>query len=217
MASLRALIIVSPRGCAWRLPPQGTGCVQRRAGYKRRPPRGRAAGGSGRSAGRGFATAMPRGPAPGLRAMRSRTRRSPGNPGSPCWIPISRKILLVFCFERRLGPDTGKQLPKAAECPGPQRNRSQPQRLGPTREGSNPMTEPAAPCGTTSTRRPSSANGPGPPPAPRRAQLHSRSSGMRTGLIAGLPALAWTRQPESPPGRARPSARGAARGHEQIG
>jgi lipopolysaccharide assembly protein A len=56
------------------------------------------------------------------------------------------------------------------------------------------MTEPAAPPGTTSTLPPPSANGssPPPPPAPRaRAprRLHTRISGMRTGLIAGFAAL----------------------------
>jgi hypothetical protein len=80
MASLRTLIIVSPRNRAWRLPP-GHRVRPAAAGYQRRPPHGRAAGGRGRSAGRGFVTAMPRGPAPGLRAMRGRTRawlREPG-------------------------------------------------------------------------------------------------------------------------------------------
>ena len=54
------------------------------------------------------------------------------------------------------------------------------------------MTEPAAPPGTTSTLPPPSANGsappPPPPPAPR-PRLHTRISGMRTGLIAGLAVL----------------------------
>jgi uncharacterized integral membrane protein len=56
------------------------------------------------------------------------------------------------------------------------------------------MTEPAAPHGTTSTLPPS-ANGsapPPPPPAPQppgRGQLQTRTSGMRTGLIAGFAVL----------------------------
>ena len=55
------------------------------------------------------------------------------------------------------------------------------------------MTEPAAPHGTTSTLPPPSANGPAPPrPAPQppgRGQLQTRTSGMRTWLIAGFAAL----------------------------
>jgi lipopolysaccharide assembly protein A len=56
------------------------------------------------------------------------------------------------------------------------------------------MTEPAAPRGTTSTLPPPSANGSSPPPAPapqapRPRRLHTRISGMRTGLIAGFAAL----------------------------
>jgi|HubBroStandDraft_4_1064222.scaffolds.fasta_scaffold643630_1 uncharacterized integral membrane protein len=55
------------------------------------------------------------------------------------------------------------------------------------------MTEPAAPHGTTSTLPPPSANGSAPPqPAPQpsgRGQLQIRTSGMRTGLIAGFAAL----------------------------
>jgi lipopolysaccharide assembly protein A len=54
------------------------------------------------------------------------------------------------------------------------------------------MTEPAAPHGTTSTLPPPSANGSRPPPAPqapRPRRLHTRISGMRTGLIAGFAAL----------------------------
>jgi lipopolysaccharide assembly protein A len=56
------------------------------------------------------------------------------------------------------------------------------------------MTEPAAPPGTTSTLPPPSANGSSPPPAPApqaptSRRLHTRISGMRTGLIAGFAAL----------------------------
>ncbi len=53
------------------------------------------------------------------------------------------------------------------------------------------MTEPAAPHGTTSTLPPPSANGSAPPPPapPRRGQRPTRTSGMRTGLIAGFAAL----------------------------
>ena len=55
------------------------------------------------------------------------------------------------------------------------------------------MTEPAAPHGTTSTLPPPSANGSAPPPPapppPGREQLQTRTSGMRTGLIAGFAAL----------------------------
>jgi putative membrane protein len=53
------------------------------------------------------------------------------------------------------------------------------------------MAEPAAPPGT-STLPPPSANGSSPPPAPqalRPLRLHTRISGMRTGLIAGFAAL----------------------------
>ena len=49
------------------------------------------------------------------------------------------------------------------------------------------MTEPAAPHGTTSTLPPS-ANGSAPPP-PAREQPPTRTSGMRTRLIAGLAVL----------------------------
>jgi hypothetical protein len=52
------------------------------------------------------------------------------------------------------------------------------------------MTEPALPHATTSTLPPSSANGSAPPPRapppPRRGQMHTRTSEMRTGLIAGF-------------------------------
>jgi putative membrane protein len=54
------------------------------------------------------------------------------------------------------------------------------------------MTGPAAPPGTTSTLPPPSANGSSPPPAPqapRSRRLHTRISGMRTGLIAGVASL----------------------------
>jgi putative membrane protein len=56
------------------------------------------------------------------------------------------------------------------------------------------MTEPAAPQATTSTLPPPSANGSSPPPppapqAPRRRRMHTRISGMRTGLIAGFAVL----------------------------
>ena len=55
------------------------------------------------------------------------------------------------------------------------------------------MTEPAAPHGTTSTLPPPSANGSAPPPPapppPGRGQLQTRTSAMRTGLIAGFAAL----------------------------
>jgi lipopolysaccharide assembly protein A len=50
------------------------------------------------------------------------------------------------------------------------------------------MTEPAAPHGTTSTLPPPSANGSAPPP-PGRGQPQTRTSGMRTGLIAGFAVL----------------------------
>ena len=53
------------------------------------------------------------------------------------------------------------------------------------------MTETPTPPGTTTTAPPPSANGSAPsappPSAPRRA--HTRISGMRTGLIAGVLAL----------------------------
>jgi uncharacterized integral membrane protein len=55
------------------------------------------------------------------------------------------------------------------------------------------MIESAAPDGTTSTLPPPSANGstrsPPAPPAPRRQQLSTRISRIRTGLIAGIAAL----------------------------
>jgi len=55
------------------------------------------------------------------------------------------------------------------------------------------MTEPAAPHGTTSTLPPPSPNGSAPPPPPPspvpRPRLHTRISGMRTGLITGVAAL----------------------------
>jgi uncharacterized integral membrane protein len=55
------------------------------------------------------------------------------------------------------------------------------------------MTEPAAPYGTTSTLPPPSANGSAPPsPAPQlagRGQPQTRTSGLRTGLIAGFAVL----------------------------
>jgi lipopolysaccharide assembly protein A len=56
------------------------------------------------------------------------------------------------------------------------------------------MTESAAPRAATSTLPPPSANGSAPPPpaapqAPRRGRLHTRISGIRTGLIAGIAAL----------------------------
>jgi lipopolysaccharide assembly protein A len=53
-------------------------------------------------------------------------------------------------------------------------------------------TEPAAPHGTTSTLPPPSPNGSAPPPPPSpvpRPRLHTRISGIRTGLIAGVAAL----------------------------
>jgi uncharacterized integral membrane protein len=50
------------------------------------------------------------------------------------------------------------------------------------------MTEPAAPYGTTSTLPPPSANGSAPQP-PGRGQPQTRTSGFRTGLIAGFAAL----------------------------
>ena len=54
------------------------------------------------------------------------------------------------------------------------------------------MTEPAAPHRTTSTLPPPSANGSARHPAgarPSRGRLHTRISGMRTGLIAGFAIL----------------------------
>jgi uncharacterized integral membrane protein len=56
------------------------------------------------------------------------------------------------------------------------------------------MTEPAATHRTTSTVPPPSANGSAPPPpaaaqAPRAGRLHTRISGLRTGLIAGFAIL----------------------------
>jgi lipopolysaccharide assembly protein A len=60
------------------------------------------------------------------------------------------------------------------------------------RESSHIMSQPTAPHGTTSTLPPPSANGSAPPPPPSpapRPRLHTRISGMRTGLIAGVAAL----------------------------
>jgi uncharacterized integral membrane protein len=58
------------------------------------------------------------------------------------------------------------------------------------------MTETPAPPGTTTTAPPPSANGSAPsapsappPPAPQRRRAHTRISGLRTGLIAGVLAL----------------------------
>jgi len=55
------------------------------------------------------------------------------------------------------------------------------------------MTEQPAPPGTTHTMPSPSANGSVPPPpapsAPRRGRMHTRISGMRTGLIAGVALL----------------------------
>ena len=57
------------------------------------------------------------------------------------------------------------------------------------------MTEPAAPHAPASTLPRPSANGSAPPPpppppqAPRRGRGHTRISGMRTGLIAGVAVL----------------------------
>jgi SAM-dependent methyltransferase len=120
--------------------------------------------------------------------------RGSGNPGSPPLrtTHISRKILLVFCFHYSLRPDTGKQLPEAARYPGRNGTSHGLHDPGPTHEGSSAMTEPAAPCGTTSTRPPRSANGPGPPPppAPRRGaprqpaySQDARSYDHRTGAF----------------------------------
>jgi lipopolysaccharide assembly protein A len=54
------------------------------------------------------------------------------------------------------------------------------------------MTEQPAPKGTTRTLPPPATNGSAPPPrapeAPRR-RMHTRISGMRTGLIAGVALL----------------------------
>jgi lipopolysaccharide assembly protein A len=57
------------------------------------------------------------------------------------------------------------------------------------------MTETPEPQGATSTLPPPSANGSAPPPppappAPPRRPVRTRISGMRTGLIAGVVALA---------------------------
>ena len=54
------------------------------------------------------------------------------------------------------------------------------------------MTNTPAPPETAATLPPPSANGSSPPPAPqapRPRRLHTRISGMRTGLIAGVAAL----------------------------
>jgi putative membrane protein len=53
------------------------------------------------------------------------------------------------------------------------------------------MTEPVAPRTATITLPQPAANGSAPPPIPplRRRRLHTRISGMRTGLIAGAAAL----------------------------
>jgi putative membrane protein len=55
------------------------------------------------------------------------------------------------------------------------------------------MTEQPAPPGTTNTLPPPSVNGSAPPPpapaAPRRGRMHTRISGMRTGLIGGAALL----------------------------
>src|SRR5580658_4850148 len=55
------------------------------------------------------------------------------------------------------------------------------------------MTEQPAPPGATRTLPPPSANGTAPPPpaarAPRRRRMHTRISGMRTALIAGIALL----------------------------
>jgi hypothetical protein len=56
-----------------------------------------------------------------------------------------------------------------------------------------------------------------PPPAPRRGRLHTRISRIHTGLIAGLPAPAWTRQPDPPPEHKAFRQQARQRGHEQIG
>jgi uncharacterized integral membrane protein len=63
----------------------------------------------------------------------------------------------------------------------------------PIREGSNAMTEPAAPHRITSTVPPPSVNGSAPPPppsaAPQRGRQPTRISGLRTGLIVGFAIL----------------------------
>ncbi len=57
------------------------------------------------------------------------------------------------------------------------------------------MTEQPTPPGTTGTLPPPSATGTAPPPpppppqAPRPRQMHTRISGMRTALIAGIAVL----------------------------
>ena len=55
------------------------------------------------------------------------------------------------------------------------------------------MTEQPVPQGTTHTLPPPSANGSAPPPAapgaPQRGRMHTRISGMRTGLITGFVLL----------------------------
>jgi uncharacterized integral membrane protein len=54
------------------------------------------------------------------------------------------------------------------------------------------MTEPAAPRAATNTLPQPSVNGSAPPPPaqpPARGRLHTRISGIRTGLIAGIAAL----------------------------
>ena len=54
------------------------------------------------------------------------------------------------------------------------------------------MTDPVTPAATTTTLPPPSANGSAPPApqAPPRPPTHTRISGIRTGLIAGVAALA---------------------------
>ena len=104
---------------------------------------------------------------------------------------------IVITVQRR-GPGAWDQPPSAAaeghDAPGPVKEPVRSQRPGPTREGSNTMTEASAPHGTASTLPPPSANGsrPPPPPAPQappRGRLRTRISGMRSGLIAGFAAL----------------------------
>jgi lipopolysaccharide assembly protein A len=51
------------------------------------------------------------------------------------------------------------------------------------------MTEQPAPPGTTGTLPPPSANGSAPPQAPTRGPMHTRISGMRTGLIVSVAVL----------------------------
>jgi len=135
--------------------------------------------------------------------------RGSGNPDSPPLkgYLVSRKILLVFCFQCRLRPDT-KITAERREVPGPARNRPRPQRPGPTREGSNAMTEPAAPCGTGSTLPPRQPTAPvrRVRPRPGAGGCIPGISGIRTGLIVGFLAPAGTRLPDPPPGHARPSA-----------